>query len=94
MRYVVNRNPASFSAAKVGARGAPPNTRMNFAIRSLKQTNSIGLPLQTDRYERLPNAGLRLLEEEEETVPKPLASGSSSCTYYIPLHKQLYKLIS
>jgi len=46
---------------------------MNFAIRGLKQTNSIGLPLQTDRDERLPNAGLRPLEEEEETVPKPLA---------------------
>lgn len=66
---------------------------MNFAIRGLKQTNSIGLPLQTDRDERLPNAGLRPLEEEEETVPKPLADHRLA-HIYIPLRKQLYKLIS
>jgi len=43
--------------------------------------------------ERLPSAGLRPLEEEEETVPKPLADHRLA-HIYIPLHKQLYKLIS
>jgi hypothetical protein len=56
----------------VGARG-PAQHSYELAIRGLKPTKSIGLPLQTDRDERLlPSAGLRPLEEEE-TVPKPLA---------------------
>ncbi len=55
----------------MGARG-PAQHSYQLAIMGLKQTNSIGLPLQTDRDEPLPSAGLRPLEEEE-TVPQPLA---------------------
>jgi len=73
MRYVINWKPDELLSRQSGCPRGPAQHSYELAIRALKQTNSIGLPLQTDRDERLPSAGLRPLEEEEETVPKPLA---------------------